>query len=167
MVYKMVFNVDGGCRRNGQVDSFGAAAAVCYSPNPNRHWYTTRRLPEEDYPPFPTSQRAEITAVILALEWALEKYDELDGYPRLKVTVRTDSKYIIGCMTNWIYKWSQNGWMNAAGNPVANQDLIREASDLDDRVMELGNVEYEWVPRSENEDADGYCNDVMNDMEDE
>lgn len=42
--------------------------------------------------------------MIIALEQALEKYDELDGSPWLDVKIYTDSKYLIGCMTDWIYK---------------------------------------------------------------
>jgi ribonuclease HI len=112
------------------------------------------------YPP-PTNQRAELTAIIIALEQALEKYDELDSCPRLKVKIFSDSKYAIGCMNEWIYKWTQNGWRNASGNEVANRDLIEDASDLDDRVKELGSVEYIWIPRAENEEADEACNRAM------
>lgn len=52
----------------------------------------------------PTNQRADITAMIIALAWALEKYEELDTSPRLDVTIYSDSKYAIGCMNDWIYK---------------------------------------------------------------
>ena len=99
-----------------------------------------------------------------SLELVLEKYNELDSYPRLKVKLYSDSKYAIGCMNEWIYKWTQNGWKNAAGYEVANRDLIEEASDLDDRVKDLGDIEYIWIPRSENQEADEACNDAMDDM---
>ena len=45
-----------------------------------------------------------MTAIIIALEQALEKYHDLDGTPRIDVKIYTDSKYVIGCMTDWIYK---------------------------------------------------------------
>lgn len=64
-------------------------------------------------------------------------------------------------MTNQVYKWSKNGWINAASNEVANRDLIQEASDLDDKLKEEGTVEYIWIPREENQDADRYCNQAM------
>jgi ribonuclease HI len=67
-------------------------------------------------------------------------------------------------MTEWIYKWSQNGWKNAAGYRVANRDLIEEASDLHDMVTDLGNIEYIWIPRSENWEADEACNEAMDNM---
>jgi ribonuclease HI len=162
MVYIMRFYVDGGCRGNGSASSIGAAAAVMKKRfNGSEIW--TRELPSDWNDP-PTNQQAEITAIIVALQVALEKYRKLDGNPRVDLEIFSDSKYAIGCMTNWIYKWSRNGWMNAAGNPVANQDLIREASDLDDDLRELGSVTYTWIPRSENQEADKACNDVLDQM---
>jgi len=47
------------------------------------------------------------------------------------------------------------------GYEVANRDLIQLASDLDDRVKELGSVRYIWVPRSENMEADQACNEAL------
>lgn len=114
--------------------------------------------------PTPTNQRAEITAIILALEQALEEYANLDGNPWLDVKIYSDSKYAIGCMTDWVYKWRANGWRNAAGNEVANRDLIEEASDLDDRLKEEGDVKYIWIPREDNDEADRICNDALDDQ---
>lgn len=157
MVYIMEIHVDGGCRGNGQPGAIGAAAAV-FKKKYGGYDAWTKSLPS--YPP-PTNQRAEITAIILALEQALERLKELDTNPYLDVKIYSDSRYAIGCMTNWIYKWARNGWINAAGNEVANRDLIQEASDLDDRLKEEGDVEYIWIPREENELADRLCNEDM------
>lgn len=158
----MKFHVDGGCRGNGNPWSIGAAAAVM-----TKKWGQgscwVQRLHVNEYDP-PTNQKAEIMAIILALEGALQVYNQLNTNPRLNVEIFSDSRYAIGCMTDWIYKWSQNGWRNAAGNPVANQELIRKASRLDDELSELGVVNYTWIPRSENEEADGYANRAMDDM---
>jgi ribonuclease HI len=66
-------------------------------------------------------------------------------------------------MTEWIHKWCRNGWINSAGNEVANKELIQEASGLDDKVKELGDVKYIWIPREQNEDADRYCNQALDD----
>ncbi|KAI3336825.1 ribonuclease H-like domain-containing protein [Xylariaceae sp. AK1471] len=165
MVYIMVFSVDGACRGNGQPGSVGAAAACLRTRYGSKYWHRTRRL--DDSYNVATNQRAEILAVIIALEWALEKYDELDSCPRLDVKIQSDSKYAIGCMTEWIWTWTNNGWRNSRGNEVANRDLIAEASNLDDRVRELGRVRYTWIPREDNADADGHCNDKLDEMEEE
>ena len=164
MVYIMRMYVDGGCRRNGHEDAIGAAACVIQKKwGRNRTW--TRGLPNGYWDPLPTSQRAEIEALILALELALQEHAKLDGYPKLRLTIHTDSKYAHGCMTDWVYKWSRNGWMNAAGNPVANKDLIEKASGLDEEVRELGTVDYVWTPRGENQDADEAVNCRLNQMD--
>lgn len=161
MPYKMVFNTDGGCLDNGKPYAIGAAACCLKNRWTENYTYKTRILPRL---PTPTSQRAELTAVILALEWALERYEELRGYPKLRVTIMMDSKYVFGCMTEWVDKWMDNGWLNARGTDVANRDLIEEALELEERVEELGTVNYVWVPREENYNADQCCRDALMDQ---
>jgi ribonuclease HI len=160
MVYVIEIEVDGGCRFQGSKDAIAAAAAVRVFRD-GRHSAWTQTLP--DSPP-PTNQRAKITAIILALELALAEADKLSSDPYVETRILSDSKYAIGCMNEWIKKWVKNGWTNAVGNPVANQDLIRQARDLDDRVAQLGKVEYKWIPRKRNETADLYCNRELDDM---
>ena len=162
MGYIMKIYVDGGCRRNGSSSAIAAAAAVRKERARGKYRYCQRRLPSY---PKATNQRAEITAIILGLEMALGKYEELDSNPRLNVTIHSDSKYAVNCMNDWIYKWTQNGWTNSRGEPVANRDLIQQASNLDDRLRELGTVKFVWIPRSENEEADKHCNEELDKME--
>lgn len=157
MVYTMEIYVDGACRGNGQRGSVAAAAAV-FKTRSGRQDGWTRILPNH---PTPTNQRAEITAIIIALEQALEKSAELRTSPMLDVTIYSDSKYAIGCMTDWVNKWSRNGWINAAGYEVANRDLIKDASDLHNKLKEEGTVKYIWIPREKNQDADRLCNEVL------
>lgn len=151
--------VDGACRGNGDRDAIGAAAAVFEDRN-GRQISWIRFLDSDYYTPV-TNQRAELTSVIIALQEAICKAQSLDNNPRVDVTIHTDSKYVVGCMTKWIYRWAENGWVNSQGNTVANKDLIKEASDLDDELKEFGDVDYVWVPRSENVDADRLCNETM------
>lgn len=158
----MEIYVDGGCRGNGQPGAYGAAAAVSMFRS-GGYEYSTRLLPSWQLPR-PTSQCAGITAIILALEDALEKYDKLDSLPHLDPTTYLDSRYTIGCMNEWIYKWVRSDWINSAGNEVANRDLIEEASSLDDKVKEIGDVIYKFFPREQNQDADSYCNEEMDEM---
>ena len=152
--------VDGGCKGNERPGAIGAAAAVFkLRDGRQRSWY--KKLPNS---PTPTNQRAEITAIIIALEQALKLSESLITNPVLDVTICSDSQYAIRCMNEWIYKWSQNGWMNSAGRKVTNRDLIQTASDLDDRLKEEGDVRYVWIPREDNQDADELCNQVMTEM---
>lgn len=78
--------------------------------------------------------------------------------PYMRVTVMTDSKYAHGCMTNWLAKWMNNGWLNCTGNEVANRDLIEQAVDLQDEIERNGNVDYVWLPREQNDEADAAVN---------
>lgn len=161
MVYTMNMKVDGGCRRNGYSDAIGAAAIVVFQKWGRwRSW--TRDLPSY---PTPTSQRAELTAIIVALEKALEKSEELDNGPFMRVNIDTDSKYAYGCMTDWSFKWRNNGWINSAGNEVANRDLIEEAVDLDNQIESHGKVTYGWIPRDENSIADQAVKDRLDEID--
>ena len=163
MVYSMKVYVDGGCRRNGSPSSIGAAAAVIKREG-SRNTYCVERLHENAYDP-PTNQKAELMAIRIALKCALQQYRELDTNQRLDVEIFSDSTYAIRCVTEWVHWWSQNGWRNAAGNRVANQRLIQEASILDNDLRALGDVNYSWIPRSDNGEADYYANRAMDEME--
>lgn len=163
MVYTMKMKVDGGCRRNGYSDAVGAAAVVLFHRTGGWNSWSWA-LPSS---PTPTSQRAELTAIVHALEMARDKIHELDGSPVMKVTISTDSKYAHGCMTNWSYKWRNNGWINAAGNEVANRDLVEEAIELEDEIDRNGSVTFRWIPRDENQIADKAVNDELNDMQED
>lgn len=67
----------------------------------------------------------------------------LDGRRKGRLMEKhADSKYAIGCMTQWLHNWTNNGWRNSWGSEVANRELIEEASDLHDQVSEEGEVKY-------------------------
>lgn len=84
-----------------------------------------------------TNQRAELTAIQRALDIAPSHRD---------VTIYTDSKYAIDCVTNWYKNWMRNGWVNSKGKSVENKDLVQDIRDkLEERDL-LGKVTYfVWV----------------------
>ncbi|CAD6504390.1 BgTH12-06120 [Blumeria graminis f. sp. triticale] len=157
MVYKMNIYADGTCRGNGKPGSTAAAAAVFQLLHGRQTSYTCL-LPKY---PNPTNQRAELTGMIIALEEAIERHRNLRKAPMLSVRIFTDSKYVIGCLNEWLQKWRLNGWTNAAGRMVANRDLIEKASNLVDELNKVGTVEYVWIPREENFEAREACNEVL------
>ena len=162
MVYRMVMYVDGGCRGNGYPGAFGAAA--CYVVKKwGRSETITKQLPASSYP-VPSSQRAELHAIILALDHAISEREYLDTNPYMAVNIYTDSKYAYGCMMEWYAKWQENGFINSHGYEVANRDLIEEALDKERDIKDHGNVYWEWIPRSDNTIADEAVNDEMDDM---
>lgn len=157
----MEIYVDGGCRGNGTPNAIGAAAAVFMTNGRVSNTYV-QRLPAGN--PAPTSQRAELTAMMIALRTTLSRRNELPGSPFINVKVYADSTYAIGCMSQWINTWRRNGFINANNQPVANKDLVRAAGDLLGRVEQVGRVEFVHIPRDQNRDADRVCNEVMDEM---
>lgn len=111
------------------------------SPPPRKKpWLTTRHprnVSEALKGSRQTNQRAELTAISRALDIA----------PRHRqVTIYTDSKYAIDCVTNWYVKWKANGWLNAKGKPVENQDLIKGVREyIEEREMLGVGTWFVWV----------------------
>lgn len=81
-----------------------------------------------------TNNRMELTGAIKALEEIRQRGTLTDE----RVTVYTDSKYLIGGMTGWIYGWQKNNWQKkkvlADGrieeSAVLNQDLWKKLMEL-------------------------------------
>lgn len=95
-----------------------------------------------------TNQIAELTACIRGLEVLKE-----NGHKGI-VYVYTDSKYVIGCMTDWIKLWKQNGWKTKSKKSVMNKELVER---LDQLTKECKAV-YKYSPahREEPEDKDSH-----------
>ncbi|MFM7547846.1 MAG: ribonuclease H [Cyanobacteriota bacterium] len=64
-----------------------------------------------------TNNRMELTAALAVLE-ALAR---LPRHPTL--TIRTDSRYLIDGLSQWLPSWKRRGWRTAAGAAVLNRDL--------------------------------------------
>ncbi|XP_042232543.1 ribonuclease H1-like isoform X2 [Homarus americanus] len=65
-----------------------------------------------------TNNTAEIQAASFALELA-----KASGFS--KVSIHTDSQFMINCMTSWLKNWKKKNWVKSDGEPVKNkEDLI-------------------------------------------
>ncbi len=77
-----------------------------------------------------------------------------------RVTLHTDSKYVIDGITSWIFGWQRNGWKNAAKKPVANADLWQDLIG----AVKPHQMEWVWVKghngHPENERADRLASDA-------
>ncbi|KAK6380703.1 hypothetical protein LTS17_004903 [Exophiala oligosperma] len=84
-----------------------------------------------------TNQRAELTAILRALNIApLHR----------EITIYTDSKYSIDCVTNWYKNWKKNNWTNSKGKPVENKDLVVEIRDkIEEREQFSKGTYFVWV----------------------
>lgn len=79
-----------------------------------------------------TNNRMELTAAITALESLTRP---------CRVTVTSDSQYMVKGMTEWISGWIRKGWINSKKEPVLNRDLW-------ERLQELSlthRIEWKWV----------------------
>nr|WP_319390260.1 ribonuclease HI [uncultured Cohaesibacter sp.] len=79
-----------------------------------------------------TNNRMELTAAIEALN-ALRRPCEVDLF--------TDSQYVKGGITGWIYGWKKNGWKTAAKKPVKNAELWQAL----DEALRRHKVDWHWV----------------------
>ena len=111
---------DGSALSNGQRDSAGQSTAiggvgVYFGP------LDKRNISEPLTGTKQTNQRAELTAILRALEVA----------PRdRKIIIYSDSHYAIKCVTEWFLKWRSNNWLNSSHKPVENKDLILKVIDM-------------------------------------
>ena len=67
-----------------------------------------------------TNNRMEMQAA-LALLQRIAQEPRRSGF-----TIRTDSKYLIQGLNQWLKGWKQRGWKKADGKPVLNRDLWEE-----------------------------------------
>jgi ribonuclease HI len=92
-----------------------------------------------------TNNRMELQAVIGALS-------ALKG--RCRVTIHTDSKYVMDGVTKYLFKWKMNGWKTADKKEVKNLDLWQRL----DTLLPLHQVDWQWVKghsgHAENDRAD-------------
>ena len=85
------------------------------------------------FEPKTTNNRMELKAALEIFK-KLKQLNYTEG-----LIIRTDSKYLINGLQEWIKGWKKKGWKTAAGKPVLNQDLWKE---LDNSRLENVRLEY-------------------------
>jgi len=80
-----------------------------------------------EFEPMGTNNTAELNALYKALLIARE----YDGGGR--VTILSDSKYSIDCITTWAYGWKRNGWKKKGGE-IKNLEIIKLAHGLYEEI---------------------------------
>jgi ribonuclease HI len=141
----VVVFVDGACRNNGTSYAQGGVG-IYFGRNSGFNWagHLTRGRAHS------TSQRAELAAALRAIHQCEAVNDR---YPSIThFVIASDSQYLVRGITDWIYKWVNNGWTNSAGDNLANADLW---SELHSRVCNTWlDIMFWKVDRDENEEAD-------------
>jgi ribonuclease HI len=79
-----------------------------------------------------TNNRMELKAVIEAL-----KFFTINS----KLTIHTDSKYVMDGASRWIINWKKNNWKTAQKKDVKNKDLWIEL----DNLLNYHDVSWVWV----------------------
>ena len=101
--------------------------------------------------PHTTNNRMELMAAIQGLG-ALRR--------PCRVTLSTDSRYVMDGLTKWIHGWLKNGWKTADKKPVKNADLWQELL----AAAKPHRVEWVWVKghagHPDNERADKLASDA-------
>jgi ribonuclease HI len=115
---------DGACSDNGGTNA-KAGIGVFFGDSDSRN------ISESFTSPRPSNQRAEVYAIIRALETLGDNDD---------ILIYTDSMYAINSMEDWIHGWRKNNWNS---NKVVNRDLLER---LDNLIQSRsGKVEFRHV----------------------
>jgi ribonuclease HI len=97
-----------------------------------------------------TNNRMEMSAAIEALRLLTRP---------CRVTITTDSQYLVKGMTEWIAGWQRKGWCNSKKEPVVNRDLWEQLLELTKPHV----VAWKWVRghagHTENERCDQLARD--------
>ena len=116
-----VIHTDGACRGNPGPGGWGVLLS----------WNGTHKELSGSEPAT-TNNRLELTAAIMGLA-ALKR--------ATRVTVQTDSQYVIKGITEWLPVWKARGWRTADRKPVKNQDLWERL----DQIAATHNIDWVWV----------------------
>ncbi|XP_014271766.1 ribonuclease H1 [Halyomorpha halys] len=123
----VVVYTDGACSQNGKT---GAKAGIGVWFNDDHPLNVSAPVQGPA-----TNNNAEIQAARVAITQA-----GLAGVRKL--SIKTDSKFVINCITQWIHKWKKNDWKLATGGPVKNKD---ELIKLDNAIQDIEVVEWIYV----------------------
>ena len=135
---------DGACKGNPGPGGWGAVL---------RMGATEKELSGGE--PMTTNNRMEMLAVVEALN-ALKR--------PCRVSLSTDSRYVMDGLTKWIHGWQRNGWRTADKKPVKNAELWQALI----AATKPHRVEWEWVKghagHPDNERADRLASNAADAM---
>jgi ribonuclease HI len=77
----------------------------------------------------PTNQNTELTAFLLAIKNIISEKIKC-GLNIAKITVVTDSKYMINVVTKWMKEWKRLGWVKKDKKEIKNLSIIKEIDNM-------------------------------------
>ena len=96
-----------------------------------------------------TNNQMEMQAALSALEFLAEHS------PSQRVTLYTDSRYLIDGITKWIKGWKKNGWQTKDKEPVKNRDLWQKIDELNS-----AQIHWEWVRGHAGDEGNERCDQI-------
>lgn len=117
---------DGACSGNPGLAGSGLAI------------YSNKRNPvllHGDFVEMGTNNIAELNALYQALIIAKQTSSENI------ITIFSDSKYSIDCITTWAYGWKAKGWTKKGGE-IKNLELIKKTHELYERIKDLIEIKH-------------------------
>ena len=141
MTNRVVIYTDGACRGNPGPGGWGVILN-----------YASKQKTLNGYESETTNNRMELTAAIEGLR-ALTRSCDVD--------LKTDSRYVLQGISEWIDNWKSNGWKTASRKPVKNADLWQ----LLDKQAQRHTINWHWVKGHAgiegNEEADRLANEAI------
>lgn len=154
---EMLIYTDGACLNNGRNNPQAGWAFVFHPSQPKVNPSDRLELRGIDDRPYPqTSNRAELRAVLAALEFRVWK-----GEAFLRIVIATDSEYVVLGLTKYLGKWRRSGWKTADGQFVKNRDLWEAIAARCEHFGKYGTQTLFWlIPREWNTAADALAKDA-------
>lgn len=121
MTNKVTIYTDGACRGNPGPGGWGVYLLYGKS---------TKQL--HGFDPQTTNNRMELMAAIAGLK-SLKRSCDID--------LKTDSKYVLQGITEWLPGWKRNGWKTASKKAVKNVDLWKQL----DQQASRHRIKWQWV----------------------
>ena len=121
MTNNVILYTDGACRGNPGPGGWGAYL---------KYGQAEKKL--KGFEQQTTNNRMELSAVIFGLR-------ELSR--SCQVELKTDSKYVLQGVTEWMPGWKKNGWKTAARKPVKNVDLWQAL----DKELSRHKINWHWI----------------------
>ena len=147
----LVASFDGACRGNGTPDARASYGVNFGSPDNNRAGLIPQGLPQ-------TNQVAELYALKICLEQIDSLIEQRDRMP-CQILLMSDSTYVVKGLSEWIWKWKENGFLTAKKQMVVNMKLFSESDELISISEEVNTPSKFWlVPRKWNKEADRLAN---------
>lgn len=148
----VVIAIDGGAYINNRTDPASRAAYGVYF---GRGCYRNRSgLLDPSL--VQSSPRAELEALNYALTEviAMRRSGELTGWR--EIIIKSNSEYITGSFSCWIWKWEQNGYTKSNGQPVEHIKSVKHLHAkicMMEQTLDLA-VRFWRVDKKWNEEAD-------------